>query len=482
MARRKRVLFAASEVFPLVKTGGLADVAGSLPAALQGLGVDVRILLPAYASVLAQIEAPREVARMALFGEPIAILETRLPDSGVPVWLLAHPAFSGRPGNPYQDPQGQPWPDNAERFMRLSRLAATIAAGDSPLDWQADVLHCHDWHTGPAVALSRYHRHRPLTVFTIHNLAHLGMFSLDTFERLHIPGELRAITGMEFYGHCCFMKGGLAYADWITTVSPTYAREICSAPAGMGLEGLLSHRQSQLVGILNGIDMDVWNPARDPYLAAGYDASSLANKAANKRALQEELGLEVRDDLPLFGLVGRLTEQKGLDLLLPLLDELVGAPAQLALLGTGEARLEQALAAFCDRHPHMAALRLAYSEALAHRIEAGADIFLMPSLFEPCGLNQMYSLRYGTLPLVRSVGGLADTVTDASAENLAAGTADGFAFAAPSSAALGEALRRALSLYGDRASWQRMQQRAMQRDFSWDRSAREYLRLYSSRT
>ncbi|MFV8816916.1 glycogen synthase GlgA [Haliea sp. E17] len=478
MAEPQRLLFAVSEAFPLVKTGGLADVAGSLPAVLHRLGVDVRILLPAYGTLLAKLETSKEVARLQLPGGNVALLETHMPDSGVPVWLLEHPAFSGRDGNPYQDASGQPWSDNAERFMLLSQAAAALALGETALDWRADALHCHDWHTAPAIALLAEREERPKTVFTIHNLAHLGLFDRATFERLSLPWAWWSPEAMEFHGQFCFMKGGLAFADWITTVSPTYAREICSAPGGMGLEGLLSHRRQHLVGILNGIDTDIWNPATDPLLAANYDATQLERKALNKRALQDELGLPPRDDLPLFGFVGRLAEQKGIDLLLPVLDELVAARAQLAILGTGEARLEQALGEFAAQHPDAVALRLAYNERLAHRIEAGADVFLMPSLFEPCGLNQMYSLRYGTLPLVRAVGGLADTVTDASEATIAAGTANGFAFTEADSSALRTALDRALLLWRQPAHWMALQQRAMSGDFSWERSAHQYLDLY----
>ncbi len=480
MAEPVRVLFAASEAFPLIKTGGLADVAGSLPAVLRQLGADVRLLLPGYGSVLAQLGPLPEVARLDLPGGAVGILEASMPDSGVPIWLLHHPSFSERDGNPYHDAQGHPWADNAQRFALFSRLAAAIAAGDSPLTWRADVLHCHDWHTGPAIALARRYALRPRTVFTIHNLAHLGMFDRATFDRLHLPQELWSLDGMEFYGNVCFMKGGLAYADWVTTVSPTYAREICSAPGGMGLEGLLSHRAAHLVGILNGIDTDVWDPARDSHLVADYDADRLARKALNKAALQEELGLPQRDDLPLFGIVGRLTSQKGIELLLPVLEQLLAAPAQLVVLGTGEARLELALGEFVARHPEAAALRLAYNERLAHRIEAGSDIFLMPSLFEPCGLNQMYSLRYGTLPLVRAVGGLADTVTDATAENLAAKTATGFVFSEPDSGELLAAAQRALQLWQHPRKWRAMQRTAMAQDFSWQASAQHYLDLYRS--
>jgi starch synthase len=360
----------------------------------------------------------------------------------------------------------------------LSQLAANIALNSAGLDWVPDVLHCNDWHTGPAIALTHQREDRPRTVFTIHNLAHMGRFDRLTFDRLQLPGHFWSGESMEFYGQLCFIKGGLSYADWITTVSPTYASEICASPGGLGLEGLLHHRREHLVGILNGIDTRVWDPATDTMLVQNYDRDSLDAKVINKLALLQELGLDAADELPLFGFVGRLAEQKGLDLLLPVLDELLQTPARVVVLGTGDARLEQALVALAERHPGSLAVILAYNETLAHRIEAAADVFLMPSLFEPCGLNQMYSLRYGTLPLVRTVGGLVDTVTHASAANLAAGSATGFVFVEPDSQALWGALQCALQLWPDRDAWRQMQRTAMAQDFSWQRSARSYLSLY----
>jgi starch synthase len=475
-----KLLFVASEVFPLVKTGGLADVAGSLPTVLAGQGADVRLLLPAYHSVLQTCDSPQLVAEMELGGTGLRILETTLPGTGVITWLLQHSTFSDRPGNPYQDEQGVPWPDNADRFMLLCRLAASIALGQSPLDWQPDVLHCNDWHTGLALALAHQHSPRPRTVFTIHNLSHMGLFDRETFHRLQLPEYLWQDGSLEFYGQLSFIKAGLVFADHITTVSPTYAEEICESPGGMGLEGLLQHRRDHLVGILNGIDTAVWDPATDAHLARNYDADSLPQKAHNKAALQQALGLEARQDALLFGFVGRLAEQKGLELLLPVVPELLRAGAQLAVLGTGEAGYEQALQALAEAHPDAVAVVLAYNETVAHRIEAAADVFLMPSLFEPCGLNQMYSLRYGTLPLVRAVGGLADTVVDADEAAVAAGTATGFLFHQLEPEALLNAARRALQLWQDPAAWRGLQRTAMRQDFSWERSARRYLELYRS--
>jgi starch synthase len=473
-----RLLFVASEVYPLVKTGGLADVAGCLPSVLQDMGLDVRILLPGYRDVLEKTDQAAEIARFEVAGTELGVVESTLPGTRVRTWLLVHPLFSERSGNPYHDDQGIPWVDNAERFMLLSRLAAAIANGETPLEWRPDVLHCNDWHTGPAIALAHQGESCPRTVFTIHNLAHMGMFDRASFERLQLPEHLWSGEGLEFYGQLCFIKGGLAFADWVTTVSPTYAEEICREPGGMGLEGLLSHRRDHLVGILNGIDEDVWNPATDSLLVENYDIDSLDKKQANKKALLDEMKLDYSEGVPLFGFVGRLAEQKGLDLLLPVLDDLLRTPAQLVVLGTGDPRLEQALQEVAARHPGSVALTLAYSESLAHRIEAASDVFLMPSLFEPCGLNQLYSLRYGTLPLVRAVGGLADTVVDASDENLADGSATGFVFSQPDSRALSGAVQRALDLWNKPSVWAKMQRAAMRQDFSWQRSAQNYLELY----
>jgi starch synthase len=478
-----RLLFVASEAFPLVKTGGLADVAGSLPEVLRQKGMDVRLLLPAYADVLNHLEPPLESAHeLDVAGHRVRILQCRLPGTQLGTWLLEHPIFSERAGNPYHDAAGAPWPDNADRFMLLSQVAAHLGTCDTALDWRPDILHCNDWHTGPAIALAHLHPRRPRTLFTIHSLAHMGIFDRATFDRLGLPGELWGEQGLEYYGQFSFIKGGLVFADEITTVSPTYAREICESPGGMGLEGLLSARRDHLTGILNGIGSDAWDPATDQYLTQNYDAASVERKALNRRTLQRELGLRERDDCPLLGFVGRLVEQKGLELMLPVLAELLDSPAQIVMLGTGEVRYEHALRELAAQRPQSMAVELAYNEGLAHRIEAGADIFLMPSLFEPCGLNQLYSLRYGTLPVVREVGGLADTVTDATNETLRAGTATGFVFRPPRSGDFLAAAQRAIRLWRDPVAWRGVQQTAMAQDFSWQRSAVRYLELYGSVT
>ncbi len=477
------LLFVASEAYPLIKTGGLADVAGSLPEVLRQKGLDVRLLLPAYGDLLAGLEAvPDTVAELELAGGRVRILETCLPGTPLTTWLLDHPMFSEQSGNPYLDEQGEPWPDNADRFMLLCRAAAVISTEDTALGWRPDVLHCNDWHTGPAIALTHLSELRPRTVFTIHNLAHMGIFDRQTFDRLQLPEQFWQERGLEYYDQCSFIKGGLVFADVITTVSPTYAKEICHSPGGMGLEGLLSQRRDRLVGVLNGIDSSTWDPSADPYLEHPYDVGSLEKKALNKSALQQALGLEPRADCPLLGFVGRLVEQKGLELMLPVLEQILASPAQLVLLGTGDPTYEKSLQALATAHPDSMAVVLAYNETMAHRIEAAADIFLMPSLFEPCGLNQLYSLRYGTLPVVREVGGLADTVVDANEQTLEAGTATGFVFQQPMSDELLDAVMRAIGLWHEASTWRQVQHNAMAQDFSWQQSADRYLELYRSAT
>ena len=473
-----RILFAASEAHPLIKTGGLADVAGSLPRALTGLKQQVRLVLPAYGSLLARIDRPREVAAFTIGDHAVRLLATTLPGSRVTTWLVDCPELYDRPGNPYLGPDGQPWPDNALRFMRFAEAVVRIANDAAGLNWQPDLVHCHDWQTGMVPALLSRQPTRPATVFTIHNLAYQGLFPHETFQALGLPPEWWSHHALEFHGQLSFIKGGLVFADRLTTVSPTYAREIQTPAFGYGLDGLLRHRADVLGGILNGIDTREWNPGTDPRLVQTYNRRTLAKKAINKTALQAQMGLPERDDVLLLGMVSRLVEQKGVDILIEALDALITRPVQLVILGSGEARFEQALQAARLRHPARIAVRIGYDETLAHRIEAGADVFLMPSRFEPCGLNQMYSMRYGTPPLVRPVGGLADTVIDATAENLADRTATGFHCHGEHGSDLLATVERARELWRQPERWRRLQDAGMRRDFSWRHSAGEYLALY----
>ncbi len=476
-----RILLAASEAAPLIKTGGLGDVCGALPGQLRALGHDCRLLLPAYPAALAACRELQVVARFALHDlpEPAELLEG-IDGDGNPAWLLNAPSLFARDGNPYTGPDGHDWPDNARRFGLFSRAVAQIAAGAVGLDWRADVVHCNDWQTGLVpLLLHDYGHHRPASLFTIHNLAYRGLFPVEALDQLGLSRSLFQMHGLEFYGQIAFIKGGLLYADWLTTVSPTYAREIRSEAHGQGLHGLLETRSDRLVGILNGADYRIWNPASDPHLAEPYDRDSLARKAANKAALQREMGLQDDPRAPLCGLVSRLVEQKGIDLVLTNLDWLVAQGAQLALLGSGQREHETALLAAAERHPGRIAVRIGYNDPLAHRIEAGADLFLMPSRFEPCGLNQIYSLRYGTPPLVRRTGGLADTVVETNEATLQAGTATGFVFDQADAEALRTALAEAMRLYRDQPhDWHSIQATGMAQDFGWERSARAYEALY----
>ncbi len=473
----KKILFVSSEVFPLMKTGGLGDISSSLPAALHALGQDVRVLTPAYADALATLGKVRDIA-MAQAGSRLRLVESANPETAVPVWLLVHPDFSDRPGNPYLAPDGRPWYDNAERFAFLARSAVDIALDRVGLHWQPDVVHCNDWQTGLIPPLLGDEPNRPATVFTVHNMAYQGLFPFDVFKKLGLPARLWAPEALEFYNQMSFIKGGLVFADRISTVSPTYAEEIQTDEFGCGLQGLLRERRGRLRGILNGIDDTTWDPGIDPLIPARYDHTTLERKAANKAALRAALGLQDDPATPLIAIVGRLVQQKGIDLIIDALPALIPLPVQLAILGTGDAQYEQKLQQAARHHPGRIGARISYDESFAHLAEAGADMFLMPSRFEPCGLNQMYSQRYGTVPIVRRVGGLADTVEDANPTNLAAGRASGIVFHEASATALVQAVQRAIALFRDEAAWHRIQRTGMRKDFSWRQSARHYLDLY----
>jgi starch synthase len=474
------VLFVASEAYPLIKTGGLGDVCGSLPPALASLGAEVRLLLPAYRDVLARLAAVQHLTDIyvAEVNLNVSLLEATLPSTRVPVWLLDCPPAYDRPGNPYLDARGQPWGDNAQRFALLARVATRIAQGSLGFAWRPDVVHCHDWQAGLVPALLAQEPERPATVFTIHNLAYQGVFPRSTFVALQMPEPLWSLDGVEFHGQLSFIKGGIAFADCLTTVSPTYAREIQTPAFGCGLDGLLRHHGGHLRGILNGIDADEWNPQDDRHLVMGYSAERLADKLPNKRALQEQAGLPREARTALIGNVGRLVGQKGIDLVLAALPQLMQLPVQIVLLGTGEASYERVLRAAAARYPERLAVIIGYDEHLAHRIQAGADMCLMPSRFEPCGLSQLYSLRYGTVPIVHRVGGLADTVVDSNPVNLAADAATGVVFDEPTAPALVAAVERALALYRQPTIWRAIQHTGMRQDFSWRHSAAEYLKLY----
>src|SRR5678815_4898128 len=449
---RLRVLHVTPECAPMTKTGGLGDVSEALPAALRAAGVDAMTLLPGYPPVLDGVGKKTLVAKLAVLGFECLLLQA---DSFI---VIDCPALYRRDGGPYQTPDGEDWDDNALRFGVLSRAAALLGGARSPLDWRPAIVHCHDWPAGLVPVYLRDEPERAASVMTIHNLAFQGNYDAELLHRLELAPSVFTIAGVEFHGRLSFLKGGIASADAVTTVSPTYAREIQTPELGHGLDGLLRHRRNVLSGILNGIDTRIWDPASDARIAQRYDADTVERKAANKAALQRRLQLELRADVPLVGAVSRLTQQKGADLLAAAADALVALPAQLAVIGKGERELERALAAAAARHPGRIAVRVAFDEDLAHAIEAGADLFVMPSRFEPCGLNQMYSQRYGTPPVVRATGGLADTIIDGET---------GFLFERAESAALATAVRRALAVWREPERWREMQGAGMRRDFSW---------------
>ncbi|MDO9597477.1 MAG: glycogen synthase GlgA [Azoarcus sp.] len=480
-----RILQVCAEIFPLLKTGGLADVAGALPSALQDLGGDVRVLLPGFAPILEGLEDASLVAELvppgALGTAPARLLHGRLGACNTEAYVIDAPGHYRRPGGPYADGTHQPYPDNHLRFALLGWTAAQLAMGLDPR-WVPELVHAHDWHAALAPAYLRaaaltHQGPLPASVFTVHNLAYQGLFDGRHFAELGLPDHFFAMHGVEFHGQLNFMKAGLYYADRITTVSPRYALEIQEPEQGCGLDGLLRDRAHQLFGILNGVDEAVWNPATDALLSATYSAAQLAGKARCKAALQRELGLRKAGRAPLFCVVSRLTEQKGLHLVLKALPALIEQGAQFALLGSGDAGLEAAFAEAAHTHPEAVAVRLGYDEPFAHRLIAGSDVIMVPSHFEPCGLTQLYGLKYGTLPLVRRVGGLADTVADTRLETLDH-DATGFVFDAFSADGLLQAAARALALYRRKADWTLVQRRAMALPCGWDVPAAHYLALY----
>lgn len=485
-----RVLYVTPEVFPLIKTGGLADVSGALPAALRAAGVDVRLLLPGYPAVMAGVRDLTPVAG-AIGGAPMidrsgpARLLLGTMADGVPAYVIDAPGLYDRPGNPYLGPDGKDWPDNGARFAALAWAAASFAGHGVSADpwWRPQVIHGHDWQTGliPAYLATRRDRFAATpTVLTIHNIAYQGQFSPDMLGWLGLPDWCYQLNGVEYYGSLGFLKAGCHYADRLTTVSPTYAHEIQTDEHGMGLQGLLAFRADALTGILNGVDGQVWDPATDTCLPARYSADDPAGKAACKAALQRELGLTEEALAPLACVISRLTWHKGLDLVLATAGQWLAWGGQLAILGTGEKGLEDGFRTLAHQHPGRVATHIGYDEGQSHRLQAGSDLILVPSRSEPCGLTQLYGLKYGALPLVRRTGGLADTIVDANAAALADGAATGFQFVNASAQELTWQLRRACALYRRPDVWTAMRRRAMTRDFGWTRPAAEYRSLYES--
>jgi starch synthase len=478
-----RVLFVTAELYPWVKSGGLGDVASALPPALARLGVDARLLLPGFPGFLDAFPGITDVARLQapFAAERVRVGRARLPGTERFAYLVDQPAFYDRPGNPYAGPDGRDWPDNHRRFGLFGWVAAELVRG-ADANWSPDILHGHDWHAGLAPAYLAAnppaHRRAP-SLFTIHNLAYQGLFPAALLGDLALPDGFLSIDGVEFYGSISFIKSGLFYSDALTTVSPTYAREIQTPVFGCGLEGLLRRRARVLTGILNGVDPQIWDPRNDAILPRTYGAVDVVDgKRAAKAALRDRLGLARRDDTPLLGAVSRLTPQKGLDLLLAVIPQIVAEGAQLAILGSGDGDLEHGFRVAAAVHPGRVAVEIGYDEQLSHLIIGGSDIVLVPSRFEPCGLTQLYALRYGSLPLVRRVGGLADTVVDATPVTVAEDRATGLAFDDATPPALLSAIGRAIGLFREPGIWLRMMRQAMSQDFSWDAAARDYAAVY----
>lgn len=475
-----KVLFVTSEIAPLIKTGGLADVSGALPAALRNLNIDVRVLVPGYPQVMKQMGPHEVVATFTdLPGFPTSRLIFSIMKNGVPLLVLDCPDLYQREGGPYMDPAtGHDWADNHLRFGLLSKIASVLGSFDSTLSWRPDLVHGNDWQTGlTGVYLSVAAGAVP-NIMTIHNLAFQGNFRPKKVELLGLPPASFHMNGIELYGNMSFLKAGLYYAYHITTVSPNYAREIQGEELGFGLQGLLRARSNDITGILNGIDTGEWDPETDRHLPDHFSAGRMAGKAQNKQALQSRMGLDVNPDVPLLAVVSRLTHQKGLDLLLEIAPRLLELPVQLVMLGSGESSMQQAARDLAQEYPGKIAAMIGFDEGLSHQIEAGADMFIMPSRFEPCGLNQFYSQRYGTPPIVHNTGGLADSVVDCNQDTLRDGTASGFVFSGMTTDNLFAAIQRAVDLYRDERKWKALRRNCMSKDFTWETSARAYRRVY----
>ncbi|MFM9915401.1 MAG: glycogen synthase GlgA [Rhizobacter sp.] len=482
-----KVLHAAAEVFPLVKTGGLADVVGALPQALIAQGADVRLVLPGLPAIVDAVLHQKVICSLGpLFGAGHVTLRLgQLPYSHVPVYVIDAPYLYRRGGSPYQASTGVEWSDNLQRFGLLGWVAAHLAAGELDPAWVPDVLHAHDWHAAMSCAFVAAHpATTPATVFTVHNLAYQGLFPPGDFPLLGLPSRFMSPQALEFHSQLSFMKAGLKFARRVTTVSPTYAIEMATHEFGCGLEGVIRGRAGDVSGILNGVDGAVWNPACDTGIIARYTAECAEPdriaKARCKAALQVEMGLAVDPRAPLFAVVSRLTPQKGLDLVLAALPALLQGGGQLALQGAGDPALEDAFTSVASAHAGRVAVRIGYDEAFAHRIIAGADAILVPSRFEPCGLTQLYGLRYGTVPVVRRVGGLADTVVDACdhARSVGSAQATGFVFDHATASALSEVIERVIQSYAEPALWLKLMRHGMAQDFSWHGAAQLYLALY----
>lgn len=487
-----KVLFVSSEIWPLIKTGGLADVSYSLPHALHDAGTDIRLVMPAYRTVLASVDSFTIVGWLSVEiggkAHDVRVLSITHPEFSMPVWLIDYQDLFDRQGNPYTHPDGYEWPDSAQRFTLFAKAVSLLAMDGLNLGWKPEVVHSNDWQTGLVSAFLEEETHRPHRVFTIHNMAYGGYFSHDEFRHLQLPAQWWSADGVEFYGNFSMLKAGIVYADAVTTVSPTYAKEICTPEFGNGMEGVLLHRQYKLTGILNGIDTHVWNPATDRFIPYHFNEKRRQpGKHDNKKALLEAFGAPTDAatlNAPLLGMVSRLVEQKGVDMAAEVIPQiLANTDATFLLAGSGHAYFENRLQQLASAYPKNVFTAIGYHEDKAHLLEAGSDLFLMPSRFEPCGLNQMYSLAYGTIPIVHRTGGLADTVIHAYRDDgkTLNPEANGFVFTPPTTEALHQSIEQALDLFTQKNHWNRLQRNAMRGDYSWTTSAHAYLDVYSIR-
>ncbi len=484
-----QVLFVTSEIYPLIKTGGLADVSGALPKALKqvkSFDGDVKVLLPGYQTVLSQLEPLEQIATVTVLGQPCELLLGLMPEtddaenaSRVEIIVIKAPALYERGGGPYCDEHGVDWQDNALRFAVLSRVASLLSSDSTPYSaWRPSIVHCNDWQSGLTPAYMKLLDHSPAkSIFSVHNLAYQGCFDASNLDALALPHAHYSIEGYEYYDQLSFLKAGLYYADKLSTVSPTYAQEIQTPEFGFGLQGLLESRSADLTGILNGIDTQVWNPETDPYLYKHYSHKRITGKKTVKRLLQKELGLTVNSDSPLLGIVSRFAHQKGLDLLPAIIPKLVEQGCQFAILGSGDKTIESQFLTLSQKYPNIISVTVDYNEPLSHNIMAGSDMFIMPSRFEPCGLNQMYGMAYGTPPIVSATGGLADSVVNTDAQTLKAKTATGFVIDDISEEALMRSIENAIT-YWQKPAWRNIQRNGMQLNLSWESRAEVYLLLY----
>jgi starch synthase len=480
-----RVLFATSEAHPLIKTGGLADVSGALPKALSQLktsqgNVDVKIVMPAYSAVLTKLKNRKEFATIDVLGEACTLVLGNMPDSNIEVIAIKNAALYERSGGPYSDENGIDWVDNALRFGVLSRVASLLCSQNTPLKhWQPDLIQCNDWQTGLTPAYMKLLDNSSVkSIFSIHNLAFQGCFKASWIKKLNLPIEHFNINGFEYFDQLSFLKAGLFYADQLSTVSPNYAHEIQTKKFGFGLQGLLKTRNKDLTGILNGIDTQEWNPVSDVHLPKNYSNARITGKKAVKHNLQQQLGLQIDAYAPLLGVVSRLTHQKGLDLLPEMMPTLIKQGCQFAILGSGDKVLEAHFNDLAERYPNQVSMNTGYHEHLSHNIMAGSDIFIMPSRFEPCGLNQLYGLAYGTPPLVSLTGGLADSICDTNELSLKNNLATGFVVKNVSAASLLVSIERAIEFWKDKKTWRQIQKNGMQSNIGWDSRAIDYLALY----